>query len=75
MKLNRNFTIPMSWVENAPLLWKFIADLGAVVVAAAAVVMWTICFGRDDITMEWEAKGITHPDLRRAYRIRLPAAW
>jgi hypothetical protein len=58
-----------------PLLWKFIADLGAMVVAAVAVVVWMISLGRDDVTMEWEAKGVNRTDLRRAYRVSIPAVW
>jgi hypothetical protein len=75
MRLNREAKVPMGWVEKVPLLWKLVADLGAVAAAVAAVVAWTISLGRDDVTMEWEAKGVNRPGLRRAYRISLPAAW
>lgn len=75
MRLHREAKLPLGWLEKVPLLWKFVADLGAVAAVVAAVVAWTIGLGRDGITMEWEAKGVNRPDLRRAYRISIPAAW
>jgi hypothetical protein len=69
MRLDREAKVSVGWIEEVPLLWKFVADLGAVVMAAVA------CLGQADIVMEWEVRGVTRPDLRRAYRVSLPAAW
>jgi hypothetical protein len=75
MRLDREAKVSVGWIEEVPLLWKFVADLGAVVMAAVACVAWTVALGQADIVMEWEVRGVTRPDLRRAYRVSLPAAW